>query len=438
MNRRRLQILGIFYTAALLSELLATNVHAQISLPQLPVQAPAVPLPGGIDVNQPLGTATRAAQEAVAASQRRIRDLLRANPVTLESGPRGQPVVRSEVVAFNPGDAALASAQAAGFTLVRERTLGGLDTQIVILRAPAGWSTQRALRRLRALDPGGTYDLNHIYLESASTVTSALAPAAGSDPPEAVGIRIGLIDGGVDASQPALLDASVHSHGCEGAFPSAHGTAVASLLAGRSLAFRGAVPGAQLYASDVYCGSTTGGAADAVADALGWLVSERVPVINISLTGPANQVLENVVRLVIARGHLLVAAVGNDGPSAPARYPAAYAGVIGVTAVDAQDRVLLEAARGKQVDFAAPGADMIAAGLGSAFVAVRGTSFAAPLVAGLLARSLAAPNVDERERSITSLIATARDLGSKGVDRTYGNGLVGTQLRVAPAATAIK
>src|SRR6201999_3074847 len=98
--------------------------------------------------------------------------------------------------------------------------------------------------------------------------------------------------------------------------PEAHGTAVASLMIGRSPRFHGAAPGSDLYAADVYCGLPTGGAVDAVADALAWLVRERVPVINVSLVGPPNAMLESVVRMVIARGHVVVAAVGNDGPAA--------------------------------------------------------------------------------------------------------------------------
>jgi subtilisin family serine protease len=125
-----------------------------------------------------------------------------------------------------------------------------------------------------------------------------------------------------------------------------------------------------LYAADVYCGLATGGAVDAVSDALAWLVREHVPVINVSLVGPPNAMLENVVRLVIARGHLVVAAVGNDGPAAPPLYPASYPDVVGVTAVDARQRVLLEACRGKQVKFSAPGADMSAANPAQSYASV--------------------------------------------------------------------
>ena len=156
--------------------------------------------------------------------------------------------------------------------------------------------------------------------------------------------------------------------------------------------FSGAAVGAELYSADVYCGLATGGAVDAVADAFAWMSRERVPVINISLVGPANGLLEQLIRLVTARGHIVVAAVGNDGPGAPPLYPAAYPAVVAVTGVDAHRRVLVEACRGKHVDFAAPGADMAAAGLDAEFALVRGTSFAAPIAAGLFARQL----IDDR------------------------------------------
>jgi subtilisin family serine protease len=217
----------------------------------------------------------------------------------------------------------------------------------------------------------------------------------------------------------------------------AHGTAVASLMVGRSDKFHGAAPSAALYAADVYCGVPTGGAVDAVADALAWLARERVPIINVSLVGPANVMLENIVRIVVARGHLVIAAVGNDGPAAPVLYPAAYPGVVGVTAVDARQRALLEAARGKHVDFAAPGADIAAAGGKQAYAAVRGTSFAAPIVAGLLVAEMPEPNAVRAEVALATLARLAIDLGSPGLDTTYGHGLVGDALRIELAAATL-
>ena len=53
-----------------------------------------------------------------------------------------------------------------------------------------------------------------------------------------------------------------------------------------------------------------------IAKALAWLADERVPVVTISLVGPANPLLARVVAAAQARGVILVAAVGNDGPAA--------------------------------------------------------------------------------------------------------------------------
>src|SRR6185369_428370 len=217
--------------------------------------------------------------------------------------------------------------------------------------------------------PGG---ILHLALASESGAVVA-AGGAGA-------FKVGLVDGGVDVSHPVFKATTVHQYGCDGkSVPSAHGTAVASLLVGKADPFAGAAPGAELFAADVYCGLGTGGAADAVVDAIAWIARQHVAVINVSLVGPKNVLLENVVRLVIARGHIIVAAVGNDGPAAAPLYPASYPDVVGVTGVDAHRKVLLEACRGKQVKFAAPGADMAAAELSPAFAVVRGTSFAAPI-----------------------------------------------------------
>ncbi|MEA3198383.1 MAG: hypothetical protein QOF32_2435, partial [Gammaproteobacteria bacterium] len=205
------------------------------------------------------------------------------------------------------------------------------------------------------------------------------------------------------------------------------------LLIGRSDVFHGVHPDAELYAADVFCGRPTGGAVDTLVAGFGWLVQERVPVINVSLVGPKNVMLERVIGELIAGGYVIVAAVGNDGPAAPPLYPASYQHVVGVTAVDAHAHVLIEAARGPQVMFASPGADLAAAGGAHGYAAVRGTSFAAPFVAALLASELTSPNAAEASAAVDALAKAAVDLGPPGRDLTYGFGLVGADYRIDPA-----
>jgi len=73
---------------------------------------------------------------------------------------------------------------------------------------------------------------------------------------------------------------------------------------------------------------------------------------------------------------------------------------------------LVEAQRGAQVEFAAPGADMAAAQLHQAYALVRGTSFASPIVAGLLALELHTPDPGAAQHAVATLAGRALDLGA--------------------------
>jgi subtilisin family serine protease len=157
------------------------------------------------------------------------------------------------------------------------------------------------------------------------------------------------------------------------------------LIVGDQGPFRGAAQGASLFVADVYGGSRAAGSASSIVRALGWLASKRPQVVNISLVGPQNLLVQRAVQALRARGIGIVAAVGNDGPAAPPQYPASYPGVVAVTGVDARGRALPEAGKAGHLDFAAPGADMAAALPGQGYAKVRGTSFAAPLATARLA-----------------------------------------------------
>jgi subtilisin family serine protease len=435
----------------MLSPLAAAQVGLpSVRVPQVPGGLPALPQTG---LSLTPGTPTQAAeldpQRLRLLRSLRVRELLRRHRDVIEADPLGNPVVRGEVLALAPAQASLQAAASAGFAVVRRLPLSELGTSIVVLHVSG--STTRALARLQGADPAGAYDFNHVYTDSGAwsaardappAAVQAVATAAAEPQIEAASAGtagIGLIDSGVDATHEVFGGLTLHQHGCSGqAVPAEHGTAVASLMVGRAAALHGAAPGAALYAADVFCGRPAGGAVDAVAEAFAWLVHEQVPVINVSLVGPPNRLLEGIVEAVVARGHLVVAAVGNDGPAAPPLYPAAWPGVVGVTAVDARSRVLVEAERGPQVMFAAPGADMAAARLAGGYTLVRGTSFAAPIVAGLLAGGLRAPDKAAADAAIATLARSAQDLGPAGRDPIYGYGLVGAQLRRQPALAALR
>jgi subtilisin family serine protease len=430
-----------FSRSALALTLLAASATAQIRLPPLPLQLPSQPLQG---VSQKVEQIDPRSLERLSAVRHlEINRLVGANRRVLERDPNGEPIIRSEILALSPGAAATARARSLNFVVAREQTIDSLNIHLVVYRAPDSMSTKEALRVLRESDTDGIYDYNHIYIgggtPSAAHVTviaqNAQLQAPAQPNPQRSTMRVGLLDTGVDTSHPAFGESTVHTWGCENQLlPEAHGTAVASLLVGRTQGFRGVQPNAELYAADVFCGRPTGGSVDALAAALGWMSQEQVPVINISLVGAKNLMLERIISRVIAAGFLIVAAVGNDGPAAPPLYPASYPNVIGVTAVDAHNHVLIEAARGPQVMFASPGADLAAASTVHSYAAVRGTSFAAPIVAGLLAASITIPSTADAGAAIEALAHSAVHLGSTSRDFTYGYGLVGAEYRIDPTS----
>lgn len=313
----------------------------------------------------------------------RLQELIRGNRNQLESDGNGQPVRRGVLVAIEPDPLSLQLAARAGFRVIADETDPIIGLRSVQLAVPRGMSARDGLKRLRSAAPQIQADYDHVFEPAGGglmPLNAALASVSGAG-----GVRVvGMIDGGV-ASHPSLAGASIEQNGFSGSpQPTGHGTAVASLLVGSQGPFRGAAVGATLYVADVYGGNRAAGSATAIVKALGWLAGHRAQVINISLVGPPNKLVERAVQLVQRRGIQLVAAVGNDGPSAPPQYPASYAGVMAVTAVDGRGKALVEAGKATHLDFAAPGADMAAAVPGKGYSRVRGTSFAAPLAAARL------------------------------------------------------
>ncbi|MBB3981754.1 hypothetical protein GGR44_001401 [Sphingobium fontiphilum] len=340
-----------------------------------------------------------------AARQARIAELLRRHGDVVELDDRGAPARRGLILLTGADEAAIAAVRGAGYGVAMER-IDGLDLSVARVTVPQGRPLKTTLREVRRLAGGAQVSADNLYVPGGQAGGSGSAVAAQG---RIAGAAAGLIDGGV-ARHPSLTGPVEQQGFARGApRPSAHGTAVASLIAGNG-AIRGGAPGAPLLAADVYGDDPAGGGAFAIARALGWMAARRVRVVTVSLSGPDNPLLAGAIRLAADRGVQVVAAVGNDGPAAPPAYPASYPGVIAVTGIDGRGRVLPEAGRARHVDFAAPGADMRAADGDGGMTAVRGTSFAAPLVAG---RLLAAG-------SLKVLAAEAKP----GRDRRTGRGVI--------------
>jgi len=347
----------------------------------------------------------------------------------------------NEVVALGLRPRDLAALRARGYTVLDQRSNAQLGGTVTRLAMPLLTTFSGAAQEIAALNPAAIVDRNHLYRPSGGD-----GCAGGCAALELVGwprhgerssctrsVTLGMIDTGVDRTHPALRGQPVETVEVRGAgrAPSdpRHGTAVAALLIGaRGSSAPGLLPGTRLLAVDAFHRSRLGlqrmDAFDLVA-ALDTLSRRGVRVINLSFAGADNRLLAESVRRAAARRVILVAAVGNDGPTATPRFPAAYAEVIAVTAVGAGGEAYRQAGRGPHVELAAPGVDALVADARDPANrrALSGTSYAAPYVTAA-AGVLAARSPSSVHAVRARLLATASDLGAAGVDPVFGHGLL--------------
>jgi subtilisin family serine protease len=325
-----------------------------------------------------------------------------------------------------------------GFIILAEHQLAFLDLTITRVRVPRQMTAPAARTWLASRYPGILVDLNALYRPQGQLALPRPDYAAKligwGEVPDTCGegIRIGLIDTAVDAEWPGLLGAHVvqRSFLPDGAVTGSieHGSAIASILVGqRSAGGVGLLPGAELFVAGAFGADADGiPIADVMAliGGLDWLVGLRTPAINMSFAGDTNAVVRVALQQVIKNHTAVVAAAGNNGPSAPPAFPANEHGVIGVTAVDSHSQPYAEANRGDYVDFAAPGVRIWTPGPAAPGSYHTGTSFAAPFVTAAVAARLTKDATTNPEGIINSLASTTIDLGVPGPDPVFGRGLV--------------
>lgn len=322
-----------------------------------------------------------------------------------------------------------------GFLFDTVTELPGMGLRLAEVAAPSSFDI--TLVRQGVIDVVGKeraqVDLNHIYTAGDRVDEPSgegLLPRQAVSFPEDIDqmpLRIGMIDSLVDASHPALDRADIQSRSFAAAgadLPSFHGTAIASIIAGDAAGYLGIAPKTRMYAAAVFEEDAQRGeiaSTVSLVRALDWLISSGVDVVNISLAGPPNRLLETALQRASERNVLILAAAGNGGPVAEPMYPAAYNSVVAVTAVDATGKVFRMANRGEYLDLAAPGVGMLHARSGGGYAASSGTSFAVPFAATAVARLR---QLQPNENALDLLFKSAQDLGPPGRDSIYGYGLL--------------
>jgi hypothetical protein len=323
-----------------------------------------------------------------------------------------------------------------GFTIRERGDLATLNRVLLHVAAPQDRDIAQAALELALDAPGTEVDFNHVYRPGAeqgeAPAAKPAAPTATATAPQspAPARSVGIVDTAVAAEHEALRDADIVQRDFvpfTNERPTAHGTAVASILVGDGARLRAQFRGGRVYAASVFFTDDEGADATTAASltiAGEWLAAEGVRVINMSLAGPPNRVLQGAIETLVERGVIVVAAVGNNGPTGEPLYPAAYANVVGVTAVDAAQRVYRYANRGPHVRFAAPGVDIRVAKSGGGYRDMTGTSVAAPHAAAVIASTVASRTGATPASVVAELERAAHDLGAKDFDSVFGFGLI--------------
>jgi subtilisin family serine protease len=444
MDRHTYKAFYIIALWAILGTLAApgghNTAHAQIQLPSVGSDVTRLPPDLGIDrrvrsrVENTADTAADVTQtaEAIAAQTAAqaaglATGLIRE--VLLGQDPNGADIELRTVMVLVATGQRNALVQP-GFEIIAERELAALGMTLVTLRMPINADLPQAVEQLRDANPAAAVDYNHLYEWTDGAAENSLQDSGVDDATTAgaadknVVLRVGIIDSAVMRDHPAIRTSQIVARDfatVPGFRPETHGTAVASLVAESSQ------QQATIYSASVFFqmpNHAPGSTAESLVAALDWLAAERVDVINMSLAGPGNRLLEAAIEKLQQMNSIIVAAVGNNGPSGAPLYPAAYDGVIGVTAVDKRNKIFRYANRGDQVAFAARGVNVrVADSLSGGWRIESGTSMASPHVAVVVARLLRSDTV--RPGAVKSwLIANAEDLGRKGFDPVYGYGLI--------------
>ncbi|GAA4221331.1 subtilisin family serine protease [Streptosporangium album] len=349
--------------------------------------------------------------------------------------PKGQRAARSAADALpaTTATADLPSISGAGLR-VDKAGAGQFWTEVRGVAAPEQGLASRALAKGVAklwLD-------RKVHLTLADSVPLIGAPQAWAAGLDGTGVKVAVLDTGVDTKHPDLADRIAASQsfvpGQELADGHGHGTHVASTIAGSGSASggrnKGAAPGARLLVGKILDNAGNGDSSW-VIDGMEWAASNGAKIVSMSIgagvTDGGDPMSQAVNELTASTGALFVIAAGNSGPTPQTiDTPGAADAALTVAATSKTDTLAAFSSRGPRLDgalkpdIAAPGVNIVAArsagtSMGSPadeyYTSASGTSMATPHVAGSAA-ILAQQHPDWTAAQYkAALMSTAKDDG---------------------------
>jgi thermitase len=292
---------------------------------------------------------------------------------------------------------------------------------------------------------GGTADADIDAPEGWDAAGMAGFPSSG-------GVKVGIVDTGIQAAHPdlagkvvdcaqsiglipGLLPGSIRVGGC--ADDNGHGTHVAGTVtanANNGAGVTGVAFNSRLSICRALSGPVGIGTTADIANCITWVHDRGARVLSMSFGGAASTTLQNAINYAwkggAANGTVLVAAAGNDG-DATLNYPAAYPNVVSVAATDHNDQRASFSNANADVEVAAPGVDVLSTWNNGGYDTISGTSMATPHAAAVAAVIRTLNSGLTAAQVVSRLDAATDDKGGAGRDTSYGFGRV----NLAKAAT---
>ncbi|MFD1037203.1 S8 family peptidase [Virgibacillus byunsanensis] len=241
-------------------------------------------------------------------------------------------------------------------------------------------------------------------------------------------INIAVIDTGISTHSDLRVSGGYSSvdYTLEWKDDNGHGTHVAGVIGAErnDSGVVGVAPEANLFAVKALDRNGEGNLFD-LLEAIEWSIKNDMDIINLSLgTNYDSPRLMEILDIAYESGILIVGASGNGGENSSVIYPAKYENVIGVSAVDEQLSIASFSSRGSEVEFSAPGLNIVSTFLGNSYGIADGTSQATPHVSGMLALlKQKFPKMTPVELR-KELVNNVKDLGESGRDSLYGHGFI--------------
>lgn len=325
---------------------------------------------------------------------------------------------------------------------------------VMVLQVPE----QAADRVAAALERSGNFTfIEKDFVAQATTTTpndpsfssqwhlsTIQAPSAWDLTKGASTVTIGMIDSGVETTHPDLSSKLVPgwnfiTGNATIVDNTGHGTATAGTAAAATNNGTGVagVGWANSIMPLVVVDSTGSASYSTMASAITYAADHGVRVVNMSLAGSSgSSTLQSAVNYAWNKGTIVVASAGNYSTSTP-YYPAACDHVVAVSATDSSDAVASFSNYGSWIDLAAPGVSVLTTSSGGSYDYWSGTSFSAPIVAGVAALVLSEQPSLSASSLVSLLEQNADDLGAPGFDSYYGYGRVNAYRAVTAAQSVV-